>query len=70
MALVAHGIINYEIIMDSINSDVYLNFIKNTIDKLKITHPLISFIFSFDNVTFHNNKQILELITNNNNYKY
>jgi len=69
MALAVHPIVNYEIIMDSIDTDLYFNFIKNTIEKLKISHPIISFIFIFDNVAFHNNKKILELITKS-NYKY
>ena len=69
MAVSIMGIINQEIIMDFVNKDVYFNFIKTTIEKLKSSYPDKQFIFIFDNVSFHHTNTTLELITKN-NYKY
>lgn len=65
MAITTNNILYHEIHNDSIDSDKFYTFIKNIIDKLKEKN----FIFIFDNVAFHKNKNVLRLITSN-NHKY
>ena len=65
MALSIHGIVNSEITLESIDVDIYFNFIDDTIKKLKLANPNTNFIFIFDNVPFHKDKKIYDLILNN-----
>ena len=65
IALTTSGIIHYDIHQDSINANLFNNFIVKVINKLKEKN----YIFLFDNVRFHKNNEILNLITNN-GHKY
>lgn len=64
MALSVFGIINHNTTLKSVNTDIYFNFIDETIKKLKEINPATVFIFIFDNVSFHKDKRIYDLITN------
>lgn len=58
MAVTVNGILNFQIESENINSSIFYNFIKNTIDTLTEKEH----IFLFDNVRFHHNKEMLKLI--------
>jgi transposase len=61
IALTTSGIIHYDIHQDSINANLFNNFIVKVINKLKEKN----IIFLFDNVRFHKNNEVLNLIINN-----
>jgi transposase len=61
IALTISGIIHYDVHQDSINVNSFNNFIINVINKLKEKN----YIFIFDNIKFHQNNEILNLIINN-----
>jgi transposase len=65
MALSVFGIINYNTTLESIDTNIYFNFIDDTIKKLKKINPTTIFIFIFDNVSFHKDNRIYDLIINN-----
>jgi len=69
MAVSTSGIINHDILLDNVNSEIYFNFIDSTIKQLKMLNPTNIYVFIFDNVAFHKNIKILDLIKDN-NYKY
>jgi transposase len=58
LAVTTNGILNFQIKKENINSILFYNFIKETINKLTEKN----YIFLFDNICFHHNKQMLELI--------
>jgi len=61
IALTTSGIIHYDIHQDSVNANSFNNFIVKVINKLKEKN----YIFLFDNVRFHKNNEVLNLITDN-----
>jgi transposase len=61
IALTTSGIIHYDIHQESINADIFYNFIMKVISKLKEKN----YIFLFDNIKFHQNKELLNLISIN-----
>lgn len=65
IALTTNGIIHYDINQESINIKSFHDFIISVINKLKEKN----YIFLFDNIRFHKNKEILDLIINN-GHKY
>jgi transposase len=65
IALTINGIIHYEIYQESINVKSFYDFIVNVLNKLKEKN----YVFLFDNIRFHKNKEILNLITSN-GHKY
>jgi hypothetical protein len=64
MAITTKGIISYNISNEFTNHVVYGKFIEDTIKKLEINKK---YLFLFDNVSFHNNKTILDKIINSGN---
>ena len=68
MALSINEVIHYDITEENVNADIYLIFMNNLISKLKKNENR-NFILIFDNVRFHHDKRIIDLITKN-NYKY
>jgi len=65
MAITTNNILYSEIHDDSIDSTKFYSFIDNLIKHLKEKN----YIFIFDNVAFHKNKNVLKLITSN-GHKY
>ena len=63
MALSIEKIINYEIHENKINSEIFINFIKKIIDD----NQLNNYTFVFDNVSFHQKKEVLNLILSSGN---
>lgn len=63
MSLNSNSIIEFDIYDSSIDSYKFFNFISKIIQKLNSQ----DFIFIFDNVSFHHNKETLNLIKNSNN---
>lgn len=61
IALTTNGIIHYDINQESTNAKLFYDFILKVINKLKEKN----YIFLFDNIQFHKNKEILNLIVNN-----
>ena len=57
-------ILDYDIYEESIDSLKFYSFINKIIKKLKDN----GYTFVFDNVSFHHNKNVLELIKNSNNF--
>jgi transposase len=68
MALSINEVIHYDITEENVNADIYLNFMNNLISKLKKNENR-NFILIFDNIRFHHDERIIDLITQN-NYKY
>ena len=67
MAITKDEILNYDIYESAINKESFYNFIKKIINNLKED----DYTFVFDNVAFHKNKDVLDLITDsNNNYLF
>lgn len=67
MAITKDKILNYDIYESAINKDSFYDFINKIINDLKE----INYTFVFDNVAFHKNKKVLDLITNSkNNYLF
>ena len=67
MAITKDEILNYDIYESAINKESFYNFIKKIINNLKED----GYTFVFDNVSFHKNKDVLELITDSkNNYLF
>ena len=61
MAVNTKGIVNYNIYVENINTNIFFSFIKDVILKLdKKGH-----VFLFDNVKFHHDKEMLKYITDN-----
>lgn len=60
MAVTVNCVLNHIIIDDNINSNIFFDFIKSVIKDLKEKE----YIFVFDNVAFHKNKQMLDFIKN------
>jgi len=65
MAISVFGVVNSEITLENIDTHFYFNFINDTIKKLKNIKPDTKFIFIYDNVPFHKDKSIYDLIINN-----
>lgn len=65
MAVTINGLLNFQIETNNVNSSIFYNFIQNTINILTEKE----YIFLFDNVRFHHNKEMLKLITSN-GHKY
>jgi transposase len=63
MALSTSTIINHEIHLNKINTNIFKNFIETTIKNNNLTN----FVFLFDNVSFHKNDSILNLIKKSGN---
>lgn len=67
MALSTSTIINHEIHLNKINNIIFKNFIETTIKN----NNLVGYVFLFDNVSFHKNSEMLNLIKkSNNNYMF
>lgn len=64
-AITTEKIISYDIFNENVNTDLYYNFIKKTIECLTSKN----YIFIFDNVSFHNSEKVLKLI-NDSGHKY
>jgi transposase len=65
MAITSKETINYTCYTENVNSDIFFEFIKNTIKKLQEKE----YTFMFDNVSFHKNKDMLNyIIENGHNY--
>lgn len=58
LAITTNNILNIQINKENTNSSIFYNFIEDTINKLTET----GYIFIFDNICFHHNKQTLKLI--------
>ena len=65
MAITTNGIIKTNISKDNTNSIIFFDFIKNIISDLTEDN----YIFLFDNVPFHKNKEMLKYIEDN-GHKY
>jgi transposase len=65
LATTTAGILHFNINKDNTNSILFCKFIKEIIDKLQEKN----YIFVFDNICFHHNKIMLNLITSN-GHKY
>lgn len=63
MSININGIINYEIIKKAYTSELFYNYLENLIKTNRIT----GMIFLMDNVSFHRNKRIRDLIEETNN---
>jgi transposase/predicted DNA-binding protein YlxM (UPF0122 family) len=63
MAINTNGILNSTLEIDKINGIKFFEFIKNTISLLTDTN----YIFIFDNVSFHHNKEMLKIIIESGN---
>jgi transposase len=61
MAITTNGIIKTNISKDNTNSTIFFDFIKNIISDLTEDN----YIFLFDNVPFHKNKEMLKYIEDN-----
>jgi transposase len=65
LATTTSGILHFNINKDNTNSILFYNFIDEIINKLQEKN----YIFIFDNICFHHNKKMLNLITSN-GHKY
>lgn len=61
IALTTNGIIHYDINEENTDNKLFMDFIIKVIEKLKEKN----YVFIFDNVKFHKNKETLDLISNN-----
>ena len=61
IALTTNGIIHYDINDENTNTELFKEFLIKVIDKLKEKN----YVFIFDNIRFHQNKELLNLISNN-----
>ncbi len=65
LATTTKGVLHFHIKRENINSILFYDFIKETIDKLEDKN----YVFVFDNICFHHNKKMLNLIITN-GHKY
>lgn len=65
LATTTKGVLHFHIKRENINSILFHDFIKETIDKLEEKN----YVFIFDNIRFHHNKNMLNLIITN-GHKY
>jgi len=63
MVVTANKILNYTVSEQNINGTIYIDFIKNTIEKLESN----GYIFLMDNVPFHHAKELVKIIKESKN---
>ena len=65
LAITTNKIINYLLTKENINSENFLKFIENTINKIDKNY-LSNYIFIMDNLRVHLTKNVLSYFKNNN----
>jgi transposase len=68
MALTTCGVLHSHINEESTNSDIFIAFIKEIIEKLKKKRVKCGYTFLMDNVAFHKSKELKKIIKDSNNF--